>query len=301
MVQKEHSDSRREWLPRLLLVVSTALWGASFIFTKGLFLSEPHITPVVIATLRLCIASAVFIPLLALTHRLQPIHKGDFKVFLLLSFCEPFLYSILETSGVGLVPASLASIIIATIPLFTPFGMALAYKERLRWIVVVGVLLSLVGIGVMMLGPDLTISANPRGVLYLVLAVIVAVCYTLVLVKVLKRYHPVTVTAYQNLFSIIYFIPLMLILNHDVLPLLSYSLSMWGRLAFLGVLCSTLAYVFYNYGIRAAGATAASAYTNLIPVFSLFLAVGIGQESLSVFKVIGIVIVLIGLFLAQRR
>ena len=177
----------------------------------------------------------------------------------------------------------------------------MAYKERLRWVSVVGVVLSLVGIVVMMLGPDLTITANPLGVFYLVLAVIVAVGYTLVLVKVLKRYHPVTVTAYQNLFSIVYFIPLMLLVDHDVLPLLSYSPVMWARLAFLGVFCSTLAYIGYNYGMRASGATAASAYTNLIPVFSLFLAVAIGQEMLSLPKVIGIVIVLAGLFLAQRR
>ena len=100
---------RSGWVPQLMLVAAAALWGASFIFTKGLFLNEPHITAVVIATLRLCIASVVFVPLLALTHRLQPIGKGDVKMFMLLAFCEPFIYSILETSGVGLVPVWLPS------------------------------------------------------------------------------------------------------------------------------------------------------------------------------------------------
>lgn len=288
---------------QIALLFSAAFWGSSFIFTKGLFESEPAITTNIIVMGRLFVASIFFLPILCLTGKMEKLRKGDLGMMLLLSFWEPFLYMFLETSGVQLVPSSLASIIIATIPLFVPFAMAMIFKEKLSVWAVVGVVLSLIGIAVMTLfdKTETSGSIHPLGILYLALAVLVAVVYTIVLVKVLERYKPFTVTAYQNLFCLIYFIPIVLIFNRSNLPELSYSVSMWGRLAFLGVFCSTGAYVLFNYGIKAAGATAASVYNNLIPVFTLILAVALGIESITIVKVGGIALVIAGLFLAQRR
>lgn len=291
----------KKYLPQLLLVVSSAFWGASFIFTKGLFLSEPAITPYIILTFRMFIASLFTIPFLALTHKLERIKKGHLRYFLLLAFAEPFLYSICETTGVKYVSGSLASIIVATIPLFIPFGMALVYKERLRFQTIFGVALSLAGIVLMSLDDNFSFSADPKGILLLAGAVLIAVFYTLVLVKILNHYHPVTITSYQNLIGLVYFLPLMLLIDHDKLPLLSFSPHMLLYLAFLGIFCSTVAYMFFNYGMRSLGATAGSVYNNIIPVFSLLLALMIGQETFSFIKVAGMAVVLVGLTVAQRK
>ena len=291
----------KKYLPQLLLVVSSAFWGASFIFTKGLFLSEPAFTPYIILTFRMFIASLFTIPFLALTHKLERIKKGHLRYFLLLAFAEPFLYSICETTGVKYVSGSLASIIVATIPLFIPFGMALVYKERLRFQTIFGVALSLAGIVLMSLDDNFSFSADPKGIMLLAGAVLIAVFYTLVLVKILNHYHPVTITSYQNLIGLVYFLPLMLLTDHDKLPLLSFSPHMLLYLAFLGIFCSTVAYMFFNYGMRSLGATAGSVYNNIIPVFSLLLALMIGQETFSFIKVAGMAVVLVGLTVAQRK
>lgn len=290
-----------KYLPQILLVVSSAFWGASFIFTKGLFLSEEAITPTIILTGRMLVATLFTVPLLALTHKLQPIKKGHLKFFLLLALAEPFLYSICETGGIQYVSGSLASIIIATIPLFIPFGMALVYKERLQVNALVGVALSLVGIAMMTLDDNMSFTANPKGLLLLSLAVLIAVIYTLILVKILNQYNPMTITCYQNLISLFYFLPLMLLLDGSHLPLLSFSPRMWMMIGFLGIFCSTIAYIFFNYGMKHLGATAGSVYNNVIPVFSLILALAIGQESMSWMKVAGMAVVLVGLTVAQRR
>lgn len=292
-------------LPQILLLLSSAFWGASFVFTNGLFLTEPHITTMEIVTGRLLVATLFFLPILAITRRFQPLGRKDVLFFLLLSFLEPFLYFILETSGVKLLPPSISSIVISTIPLFVPFAMSLVYKEKLSLWAVLGVLLSLVGVAIM-LGPSDLIhgmvftATTTRGLLCLLGAVSVGVVYVLVLSKVIKDYRPITITAYQNAFSLIYFIPLMFILDADTLPLLSFSWGMWYRLIFLGVFCSTIAYVCYNYGILAIGATAATVYNNVIPVFTLILALLMGQETFTWGKIIGMLIVIAGLFLAGR-
>ena len=111
----------------LLLAFAAIVWGISFIMTKELFQSEEHITVLIILTFRLLLASAVTIPTLLLLHKLEPIKKGDLKWFLLLALCEPFIYSICETSGVRLVSGSMASIVVATIPLFVPFEIGRAH------------------------------------------------------------------------------------------------------------------------------------------------------------------------------
>lgn len=284
----------------ILLALASIIWGISFIMTKELFDSEPNISVLIILTSRLLLASAVTIPTLLIAKRLEPIRKGDLKWFLLLALCEPFIYSFCETSGVQLVSGSMASIIVATIPLFVPFGMAAVYKEKIRGVTLVGIILSLVGLAVMLLfGGSGSIDANPIGLLWLAGAVAIAVVFTIVLVKLVDHYRPITITAYQNLIGCIYFIPCMLLMDGGNLSLLSYSPKMILLLLVLGVFCSTIAYAFYNIGIAQLGASAACIFTNVIPVFSFIAALIIGQEQFTWSKPLGIIIVICGVILAQ--
>lgn len=288
-----------------LLALAAIIWGVSFIITKQLFVTQPHITVLIILTFRLLLASITTIPVLLALKKLEPIQRGDLKWFLLLALCEPFIYSICETSGVQLVSGSMASIVVATIPLFVPFGMAVAYKERVRPVTLCGIILSLIGLAVMLFfggnGDGTNLDANPVGLAWLAGAVFIAVIFTILLVKLVGRYKPFTITAYQNLFGCLYFIPFMLIADGSQLPLLDYSPQFFLLLLVLGVFCSTLAYVFYNIGVAELGATAACIFTNVIPGFSLIAAILIGQEQLTWSKPLGMVIVVGGVVLAQLK
>ena len=282
------------------LVLSTIFWGISFIMTKELFLSEEHMTVTILITLRLAVATAVMMPALALARKLERIRRGDIKWFLLLALAEPFIYNLCETSGVQLVSGSLASVIVATIPLFVPFGMWIGYRKRIGLPLLIGVVLSLTGVFVMLIGGE-GLRGNARGLLFLSGAVFIAVVYTLILVKIVDHYHPVTITTYQNFIGLVYYLPLMLLTDGSQLPLLSWSPKMLLLLLILGVCCSTLAYVFYNLGVRSLGASEACIFNNAIPVFSLLAAVLIGQESFSWTKVAGMAIVITGVVLAQWK
>jgi drug/metabolite transporter (DMT)-like permease len=238
------------------------------------------------------------LPALALTRRLQRIQRQDLKWFLLLALCEPFIYHLCETSGVQLVSGSLASVVIATIPLFVPFGMWIAYRERISLPLILGVVLSLAGIAVMLIGGE-GLTGNLQGMLFLSGAVVIAVVYTLFLVKIVKRYHPLVITTWQNVIGLIYFLPLMFTLDGADLPLLSWSPKMFLLLLGLGLFCSTLAYAGYNYGVRNLGASQACIFNNAIPVFSLLAALAIGQETFSWTHLLGMVIVISGVAISQ--
>ncbi len=293
----------------ILITLSVIFWGVSFILTKELFLTEEHMTVTILISIRLAIASLVMLPALALTGRLQPIRKGpgtglsallkgDLKWFLLLALCEPFIYHLCETSGVQLVSGSLASVVIATIPLFVPFGMWAAYRQRIRLPLIIGVVLSLVGVGIMLLGGE-GLSGNLKGLLFLSGAVVIAVVYTLLLVKVVAKYNPLVITTWQNVIGLIYFLPLMFAFDSSHLPLLSWSPKMLLLLGALGLFCSTLAYAGYNYGVRNLGASEACIFNNAIPIFSLIAALLIGQESFSWGKLAGMCIVIAGVVISQ--
>ncbi|MBR1785010.1 MAG: DMT family transporter [Bacteroidales bacterium] len=282
----------------LVLVASTVFWGVSFIFTKELFLSEPHMMVTTLIFLRLAVASAVMVPALALTRRLSLPRREDIKWFLLLALCEPFIYHLCETTGVKMVSGSLASVVIATIPLFVPFGMWAAYRTRIGLPLLVGVVMSLAGVSVMLLGGD-GFEGNPRGLLFLAGAVIIAIVYTLLLVKVVDHYNPIVITTWQNLIGLVYFLPLVLVLDAGSLPLLSWSPKMLALLLALGICCSTLAYAGYNHGVRVLGASRACIFNNAIPIFSLVAALLLGQETFGWHKLAGIAVTVAGVVIAQ--
>ena len=285
-------------LAYLLLLLCGVLWGSSFIATKELFLTEPSMTVAILITLRLITATIVFLPLMALTRKLEPIRRTDLKWFLLLSLCEPFAYNLCEASGVRLVSGSLSSIIIALLPLITPLAMSAIYKERLRGTVVVGAALSVVGVGLTIVDGN-ALAGKPEGLLYLFGAVAVAVVYTLLLVRIVNHYRPTTITVYQNLLGLIYFLPFVLITDFNNLQELSYSGKMIVLVALLGIGCSTVAYMCYNYGIRQLGATLACIFYNTSPIFTLIIAVAVGQEQFGWLKLLGVVLVFVGVVLPQ--
>ena len=285
-------------LPYCIIISSVIFWGISFILTKELFLTEEHMTVTTLITLRLAIATAVMLPALLLMGKMQRLRRGDLKWFLLLAFCEPFIYHLCETNGVQLVSGSLASVVIATIPLFVPFGMWAAYRKRINVTLIVGVVMSLAGVGVLLLGGE-GLTGNLKGMLFLSGAVAIAVVYTLLLVKVVDHYHPIVVTTWQNHIGLAYFLPLALAFDGGQMAMLSWSPKMLLLILVLGLCCSTLAYAGYNYGVRTLGAAEACIFNNAIPVFSLIAAVLIGQEKFSWLKVLGMAVVIAGVVISQ--
>ena len=227
-------------LTYILLVLTAVFWGGSFVLTKEIFLSAPSITPSIIVTLRLVVASTVFVPFLLIAKKWQKIERRDIKYFFLLAFLEPFNYFICENNGIKLVPGGISSIIIATIPVFVPFGLYFACHEKLYKINVIGVLLSLIGIAVMISGDGMTTDISMKGILLLFGAVVIAVLYTIVLMKVVKRYHPFTITVHLNLIGLVYFVPTLLIFDFQNFMDVTFTLKIFAMIACLGIVCSTL-------------------------------------------------------------
>ena len=295
---------RSSLITYILLILSTGFWGVSFVMTKEL-LDVPHMSVPILITLRLAVATLVMFPVLALARRLERVKRQDIKWFLLLALCEPFIYNLCETNGVDNVSSSLASVIIATIPLFVPFGMWLGYRKRIKPAMLVGVVMSLAGVGMLLYGGE-ALTGSLQGLLFLAGAVFIAVVYTLILVKIVDHYRPVTITVYQNIIGLVYFLPLAFYsasTDNFQFSIFNFQFKSLLYLLVLGICCSTLAYVFYNRGVRHLGASEACIFNNAIPVVTFFTALSLPglahPETFSWIKLLGIVVVISGVVIAQ--
>lgn len=293
-------------LTYILLVLSTSFWGVSFIMTKEL-LDVPHMTVPILITMRMAVATAVMLPVLAMARKLERVRKEDIKWFLLLALCEPFIYNLCETNGIDDVSSSLASVIIATIPLFVPFGMYIGYRQRIKPAMLIGVVMSLIGVGSLIIGGE-ELSGNAMGLIFLAGAVFIAVVYTLILVKIVDHYRPVTITVYQNLIGLVYYLPLAFAsaaADDFQFSVSGFQIQDWAYLLILGICCSTLAYVFYNRGVRHLGASEACIFNNAIPVVTFFVALSLPglthHETFSWLKLLGIITVISGVIIAQHE
>lgn len=292
-------------------VIAMIIWGLSFIWSSQTYKS---LNPTATIFLRLVIATAFFSAILFSFRLNEKIRREHLKLFAIAALFEPFLYFIFEGYGLIYTSPIISSAIIAMIPLVTPIAAAIFLKERLSAMNIVGLIVSFTGVIVMLLNKDMEFSASPLGIMFLFLTVLVAVGYSIALIKLTHLYKPMTVTWMQNIIGMIYFIPLVFIMEKFMPSDFGNVRAYIVPLVCLGIFCSAIAYALWAYAYSKLGASKANVYTNLIPVFTAIFSYiilifnrdnmdisDIEAYELNVQKIAGIALVVGGLFLSQKK
>jgi len=281
-----------------IVLLSMLFWSLTYIWYKIVF---TELQPITVMTFRLGI-SAMFMGLFTKAiGKWQHPNKKDTLWFIALSFFQPFLYFLFESHGVNLVSSTISAIIISTIPLFTPIVAYLFLKQKISILNLIGILISFFGVLMVVLGKSLRFDGSVFGIILLSGAVISALGYAVIIVRLTGRYNSFFIISMQNIFGLLFFLPLFFIFEIDDFSKAAFTSEIVINLLYLALLGSSLAYVFFTYSIKQLGITTASLFTNVIPIFTAALAFYFLGEKLSVFKFIGICIVVIGLFLGQTK
>jgi drug/metabolite transporter (DMT)-like permease len=273
-------------------------WSFSFIWFKIAYLGY---NPITVVIFRLTIAALLMTTIAFGLKRLQKPTKKDFWLFVIMSFFEPFLYFIGESYGLLYISSTVAAVIVATIPLISPIAAWFFYREKLKWMNALGLLFSFFGVGLVVLNGSLQFDASPIGVGLEFMAVLAAIAYSVVLRNLVGRYNTITIIAYQNIIGVMFFLPFWLIFEFNDFITRPFHPQAFKAIIFLAVFASTLAFVFFTQSIRQLGITRSNTFINLIPVFVAILSIFILKESLGLQQIVGIGIVVAGLFLAQIR
>ncbi len=196
------------------------------------------------------------------------------------AFLQPFAYFTGENYGIIQTDSVTTSVVIATIPLFSPVAAYFFLKERINLINVIGIFVSITGVVLVIINDNFNVAAEPTGLLLLFLAVITAVLYSVVAVKLFKKYNVYTILTYQNIFGVLWFIPAFLIFDLNSFIQTGFVLDAFIPVILLALFGSTLCYLFFLYGVKKIGITRANIFSNSIPVFTSLFAVIILTEHL---------------------
>ena len=291
--------TKKSFAVYLSAILAMVFWALSFIWYKEVLVLYK---PVSLVLMRLIISSILLLTVTASLGRLDRIERKDIKSFVFLSFLSPFLYFLGESYGVSYMSSTLAAVIIATIPLFSPIGAYYYLKERISMMNFVGIVVSVVGVALVVFHQGFNITdVHPIGLVFMLLAVVSALGYSIIIKRLADRYNVFSIVAYQNLIGIFFFLPLFFFLDFKQFVSVTPTWDVIVPLLNLGVFASTFAFIFFTYAIKNLGISKANIFTNAIPVLTAIFAYFILKEQITPLKMAGILFVVLGLFLSQIR
>jgi len=284
-------------LPYLAATFSMIFFGMSFIWTKIILKSYG---PLTIIVLRLLISS-VLLGCYFLIFKKIHFQKKHLKYFLALAFFEPFLYFIGENYGIMYVSPTVASMIVATIPLITPIFVLKFVNEKLNIYNFLGLVVSFLGVMTVLLTKNSTLEYSFKGIALLFFAVAATIGYSIIVKKLTGEYSSVNIVFFQNLIGLFYFLPLFFILEWKSFLSAETTFQTFTALIQLSFFASTLAFIFFTKAISEIGVSKTNVFVNLIPVTTAIFSFMIFGDLLSLQEMVGILIVISGLFLSQRK
>ena len=281
----------RTWLAFGALGV---IWGLPYFFIK---LAVQELSPFDIAWGRITLAALILLPVAWRRGELRALgnHKAAVFAFAMVEFAIPFSAISL---GERWIPSSVTAILIATVPLIIALiSRFFGVHERLgpvRFIGLVvgfGGVVALVGFGAL---------SGPLAWAGVACVLVGPIGYSIGPLIIQKCFHSVEsvgpVAGSLSIASLVLLVPAMASLPHHMPGAVAlYSV------AILGVICTALSMLLMFYLVKSAGAARASIITYINPAVATFLGIGVLDEHLGVWGLIGFALVLLGSWLATRR
>lgn len=290
------NGSARAWLPAF--IICAVSWGSSFLF---IHVALESFTPSEVAFGRVLVGAIVLgVMLVAMRHRPRFSRRelGYVAVVALALSVVPFVLIPLAQQHITSI---LASLLNATTPLWTALFVAMMIPhERATKVQVAGLVLGAFGIAVL-LGAW---NVNELPILGAVLMLAATACYgfgstlSRIFLGSVKE-TPTGLSAAQMVASSLFLLPVAAVsAPADRAPI--EGQAVWALLA-LGLFGTSFAYALFYKVVRIAGATTAASVTYVVPIIATFLGIVVLDEELAWYEPVGAVVVLSGVWLAQRK
>ena len=286
-----------DWLGLLALVV---MFGSAFLLTK---IAVHEIPPLVVVTGRILVGAILLLVISYMQGEQFRSLIPYWPLLFLLALtgnCLPFF---VITWGQQFVDSSLAGILMAMMPLTT---VVLAHffiqGEHITRNKVIGFLLGFAGV-IILMQPDLVLTSGLNLLqLFAMLAILGgAISYAVnsVLAHSLPKISLSLISAGVLVMASVMILPLSFTQGIDWVQ--GSSWQSIGSVILLGLFPSGLATIIYFRVIRHAGPAFLSQINYLIPVWAVFMGVIFGGESLTIHALIALVVILIGIGVAQHN
>lgn len=285
------------WRARILLLFAVVIWGWSFVATK---LALVSVTPLELLGLRMLFGMPVLL-LLAVVRKVDwRIGRGNLCAALLGSAVIT-VHFVIQITGLITASATNTGWIITGIPLALAVLSWLLLGERISRSVLVGIVVSTLGVLLLISRGDWSSLAWLRstGDWLVLLSTVTWAAYTITIRKLSQGVDPLVVTivvlAPTTAFSLGW-----MALTTDPAKLLAMPPLTWAAILFLGVLATALAQWFWQAGVARLGAANAGVYLYLEPLATIAIAIPFLGERINLAGAIGAALVVAGVWVAQR-
>jgi drug/metabolite transporter (DMT)-like permease len=276
-----------------LATLTVLLWGVSFPVSR---VAVREIAPLALAAARFVVAAALLWP--AARRRGFALARADLPAVLLLGLLGVTLYFALENYGLVFTTASHASLIVATVPLGSAAVEAVRSRRPPRPLALAGMAVAIAGV-VVIVRPDGAGAGGLLGDLLVLGAMASWVAYTFIARDLMARYPALLVTAATMAAGAATLLPLAAV-EALLRPVAVPSPAAWAALAYLGLLCSALAYLLWNLALPVLGVPVANNLLNLVPLVSVLTGVVFLGEPLTLSIAVGGALVLLGVVVVER-
>ena len=277
------------------LLLLSAIWGSSFLFLR---IAAPEFGPLFLVQIRVLSAVLVMLPMCLLLGKWPDLVANWRMIFLisLTNMAVPFCFFAFAALYVS---AGLLSIMNATVPFFTALIAFLVFGQRLSVLSILGMAFGFAGVIVLVFDPQ-AIEMGAGSALAVPAVLFACFLYGIALNLVAHKLAGVSglaITAGSLLFSSVLLLPFSLQALPETMP----SAPVWAAVAALGIGCTGLAYLMFYRLIARIGSQQTIMTTYLIPLFSILWGNLFLAESITLFAVLGCMLVLLGVGMTTGR
>ena len=283
-------SSKRSIVAIVLLILTTILWGTSFVITKNITKNVPIFFYI---GLRFAIALVGFIPFFPHLKHLN-------KKVLLMSLGTGMLYFFgfaIQTIGLQTTTPGKTGFITGLSVIIVPFIAWIGFKKPLNKRIWVAVVLSVGGMALLLLEGESGISIGDLLVIICAFFWAFYIIYNDKFVRLVDIYNYsiiqiVVICCTGFLFSI---------LIQESYSSFSYSSGFWYVMIYMGIVVMTLSILFQNWSQQHVSATKTAIIFSLEPVFAVLFDFLIMGVTLSIFGWLGCGLIFIAIIIAVLK
>jgi len=277
-------------------VIFALLWASASAATKiGLQVAQPF----VIALARFAVAGTLMLLIshVFLKHRLPS--KQEWRQLLIYGSLNIAVYLGLYVVAMREVSAGLGALFPAISPVFVALISAILYRQKVHSSTYISLFLCLTGICIASY-PLLEESyASPRGLLLLLLSMfsysVGSVYFTQ---QSWKGLHILTINGWQTILGGVLLLPVMLFSYETTQN--RFDEKFYGSVLWLALIVSIIAVQLWLFLIKKDAVTS-SFWLFLCPIFGFLIAWLLMYEPIDLYTLLGVLLVIIGLYLALKR
>ena len=279
------------------------LFGLSYVFTKK---ASETAGAFELLGWRFFIAFVVM-TVLVLTGIIKVNLKGkNLKPLLTVALFSPVIYFIGETVGIGNTSASESGVFLACIPVASLVASSLILKKKPEKIQLVGIAITLVGVLITVFAAGISATFSAVGYAFLTVAVVSYALYS-VFVEKAYAFSEAEITYLMLAVGAVAFVSVALVKSiidgstAELIRLPFENTSFLIAILYQGIGCSILAFFLSTAAIARIGVNRTSSFIGASTVVSMIAGMIILQENLTLWQIIGAMIIVAGIYTANLK